>query len=89
MDAPGASNKRFIVAAGLVASQEVANAMRSEVPGARERVPKGQPGNIAFPGEHWRADNSRAKNILGLKFKSATETFSDLGRQLLELEKNV
>lgn len=87
MDAPGAGNQRFITSAGLIDSQKIADIFRSKVPGAEERVPKGSPGKYNLPADHYRADASKAERILGVKWRSAEETFGDVGRQMLEFEK--
>ncbi|KAJ4304671.1 hypothetical protein N0V90_000198 [Kalmusia sp. IMI 367209] len=87
LDAPEAANKQFIVTVGLADSQTIAGVLMAEVPGAEERVPKGSPGRKSFPEDQWSASNRKAKELLGLEFHIAEETFRDTGRQLLELEK--
>ena len=89
LDNPEAANQRFILAAALADSQKIADILRAVVPGANERVPKGTPGKSTFPADQWSADNSKVQRVLGLKFRSAEETFGDSGRQLLELIKAV
>lgn len=89
MDEPEAANQRFILAAGLLDSQKIADVLRTEVPGAMERVPRGTPGSNTFPEDQWRADNSKVQKILGLTFRSVEETIADAGKQLLELERTL
>jgi hypothetical protein len=37
--------------------------------------------------DRYSVSSERAKNVLGINFRSLEETFTDLGAQLLELEK--
>ncbi|KAF2680269.1 3-beta hydroxysteroid dehydrogenase/isomerase family protein-like protein [Lentithecium fluviatile CBS 122367] len=87
MDAPSAGNQRFITTADPVDSQKIADIMRAEVPGAAERVPKGEPGTNTLPADAYGADASKAERILGLKWRPVEETFANSARQLLEFEK--
>ncbi|KAF2738789.1 3-beta hydroxysteroid dehydrogenase/isomerase family protein-like protein [Polyplosphaeria fusca] len=86
MDAPHARNKRFFVSSGSVTSQQIADILREKVPGAVERVPKGTPGANTLAADAFKGNNTRVKEVLGLQFRSMEETFSDLGRQLVEIE---
>ncbi|KAF2261737.1 3-beta hydroxysteroid dehydrogenase/isomerase family protein-like protein [Lojkania enalia] len=87
MDAKDAGNQRFLVSPGSVTSQQIADIMREEVPGAAERVPKGTPGVDTLPVGAISIDTTKAKTILGLEYRSVKETFTDLGKQLLAIEK--
>ena len=89
MDNPAAANQRFIITAGRLGTQRIADILRATVPSAAERVPRGEPGTDNLPGENYKIDNSKSKEILGLEYTSAEETFGDLGKQLLEIEKRV
>jgi hypothetical protein len=85
MDAPKASNKRIFITAGPVFSQQISEILRSRVPGAEERTPEGEPGK--YPKDGYTADASLSRDVLGLEYRSVEETFEDLGRQLLEIER--
>lgn len=74
-----AKNKRFNICAGDVRSQEIANVLRAEVPGAEARVTRGEPGNDTRPEHAARLDSRRAEAILGMKWRSKVETFSGYG----------
>jgi nucleoside-diphosphate-sugar epimerase len=87
MDAPGAGNQRLLLAADVVDSQRIADILRANVPDAVERVPQGKPGTSTLPADNFAVDHSKAERVLGLKWRSAEETFADSGRQLLEFEK--
>ncbi|KAF1958442.1 NAD(P)-binding protein [Byssothecium circinans] len=88
IDAPDAGNQRFLITAGAVTSQQIADILRSEVPGADKRTPKGEPGKNRLADDAYSADTTKVRSVLGLTFRSAKETLADLGRQLLELEKS-
>jgi hypothetical protein len=84
---PEVGNKRVIVAAGSVTSQEIADILRSEISALAERTPVGNLGENTLPINPYSVDNGPAKDILGLEFLSKKTTFVDLARQLLEIEK--
>jgi nucleoside-diphosphate-sugar epimerase len=87
VDAPEAGNNRFLITNGSVTSQEIADILRAKVPGAEERVPKGEPGKNTLSEDAFSADTSKARRLLGLEYTSKEKTFEDVGRQLLEIEK--
>lgn len=83
---PEASNKRFIVSKGQITSQNISDILRKYIPELKERTPIGTPGAEGLPLNAYNADGSLAEKVLGIKFRHATETFVDLGRQLLAIE---
>ncbi|KAH7135075.1 3-beta hydroxysteroid dehydrogenase/isomerase family protein-like protein [Dendryphion nanum] len=87
IDTPEAANQRFIITAGRLTNQKIADLLREHVPGAAERVPKGDTGADTLPSDYYNIDNSKGLNVLGIKYRSAEETIGDLGKQLLEIEK--
>ena len=89
MFTPEASNKRFIICAGQISSQQISDTLRAAFPELAERTPIGKPGVSSLPGEAGRysASSDRAKRVLGIEFRSTEDTLKDLGAQLLALEK--
>jgi nucleoside-diphosphate-sugar epimerase len=87
MDVAEAGNKRFNVCAGEVRSQEIADILRREVPGAVNRVPRGEPGSVTRPDGAARLDCERAERVLGVRWRGKGTTFGDMGRQFLEIER--
>jgi nucleoside-diphosphate-sugar epimerase len=85
--APGVGNSRYLFTRGRISNQEIADILRKNLPEAEERIPLGTPGTVSLPPNAFDADNGPAKKVLGIKFRSHDETFRDLGKQLLELEK--
>jgi hypothetical protein len=84
---PEVSNKRVIVAAGAITSQEIADMLRSEVPALAERTPVGKPGENTLPINAYSVDGGPARDLLGVSFRSKEETFVDLARQILDIER--
>ncbi|KAF7907128.1 uncharacterized protein EAF01_004715 [Botrytis porri] len=76
---PEASGQRFIVCEGQISSQNISDIIRKKILELEERTIKDD-GSFACSSE-------RAEKVLGLKFRSKEETFVDLARQLLEMEK--
>ena len=83
---PEASNKRFIVTPGTIGSQQISDILRQNIPGLEKRIPEGTPGTSSLPADVFSADSSPAEKVLGIKFRSAEDTFVDLGKKLLEIE---
>ena len=84
---PAAGNQRIIISARAVSSQAVSDLLRSKFPELESRVPVGKPGTSSLPENAYSIGNEKAKSILGSTFRSDEETFVELGKQLLELEK--
>ncbi len=85
---PEASNQRFIICAGQIASQTISDTLRAHFPELADRTPAGQPGVSSLPPEKERytASNEKAERVLGIKSRSVEETFKDLGGQLLRID---
>jgi hypothetical protein len=84
---PEASNKRFLFTRGQISSQEISDILRKNIPELAERTPIGKPGTSSLPKGAYNADNTPAKDVLKVEFRSAESTFVDLVKQLLEIEK--
>lgn len=84
---PEAGNTRFLLSAGQVSSQQIADIVRAEVPELESRTPKGTPGAKGLPETAFTADASPAQKVIGITFRPMRETFSELARQLVEIEK--
>ncbi|TGO57759.1 hypothetical protein BCON_0062g00290 [Botryotinia convoluta] len=84
---PEASGQRFIVCKGQISSQNISDILRKNIPELEERTPKGVPGDKGLEDDSFACSSEKAEKVLGLKFRSKEETFMDLARQLLEIEK--
>lgn len=83
---PEASGKRFVICAGQVSSQEIADLLRGSIAELAERTPVGTKGGKLDPNAY-NCSSEQAKKVLGISFRNKEETFIDLGKQLLEIEK--
>ncbi|KAI1136252.1 putative NADPH-dependent methylglyoxal reductase GRE2 [Hypoxylon sp. FL0543] len=87
MDKPEAANKRWFPVAGDLGFQEMANYLREALPEKRDVIPIGEPGNTKKPEGWYGASAPEVEEVLGLKYRSAQESFRDLAPQLVEIEK--
>lgn len=79
-------NKRFIVSAGAVTSQAIADVLRTNFEELADRTPIGKPGDNTLSPDAYLVDSSLAKEVLGQQFRSVETTFIDLGHQLLDID---
>ena len=84
---PAASNKRFVICAGQVSSQEISDILRGSVEELKDRTPEGVKGGNLLDENAYDCSAALAKETLGISFRSKQETFVDLAMQLLEIEK--
>ncbi|KAI0842377.1 NAD dependent epimerase/dehydratase [Hypoxylon sp. FL0890] len=87
MDEPEAANKRWLPVAGDVSFQEIANYLREALPDKRDVIPIGDPENTKKPEGWYSASAPEVEEVLGLKYRSAKESFKDLAPQLVEIGK--
>ncbi|CZR63142.1 probable dihydroflavonol-4-reductase [Phialocephala subalpina] len=84
---PEASGQRFVICAEQISAQETADLLRQHIPELAERTPIGVPGGNKLPENAYNCSSEKAKKVLGLTFRSKEETFVELAKQLLEIEK--
>ena len=82
----GATSQRFLVIGGSYSYQMICDILRMEFPEIRDRVPEGEPGS-GLGADVYKVDCSKAKKVLGLRFRSLEECIVDTGRSLLDVEK--
>lgn len=61
--------------------------LRLHIPELEDRTPEGKPGVDSLPKNAYSADSGPAEMILGMRWRGAEETFVELGRGLLEIER--
>ena len=82
METEEAANKRFFVTEGYFSNKEVAAIIRENFPKYKDELPESAPGGD-YPSEKlYEVDNSRVKQILGIKFKGLEESITDLVKSL-------
>jgi len=78
-----AQGKRFFVTAGFYRNNDVADAIKKEFPELAEKLPeKYEADPKEFP---FKIDNSRAKEVLGLEYRSLETSVTDLVRSLQKM----
>ena len=85
IEIPEAANKRFFVTAGHYSNQEIAKCIRESFPEYREAVPEGVPGGGDPPEGSFGYDNGKAREVLGVEFRSLKESIVDTVRSLKEV----
>lgn len=87
---PEAGGNRFLASARQVSSQQISDTLRASFSELEEKTPMGKPGTSSLPekSKQYDANSAKTKNVLGIEFRSVEDTFKDLGKQLLSLEKN-
>lgn len=88
MTVPEAGNQRFVVCARQFDFQDVCDILRAHFPELSERTPRGNPGTRSLPPGAYDIDNSKAKALLGVGFRSLEETVLDVARCMLAIEHN-
>ncbi|KAJ9649621.1 Glycine-rich RNA-binding protein 2, mitochondrial [Coniosporium tulheliwenetii] len=84
MELPEAANKRFFVTAGHFSNREIVEAISKNFPDLKDGLPtEFKKGVDDYPEEGFYSyDNSRSREILGLKFRSIEECVTDTVKSL-------
>jgi nucleoside-diphosphate-sugar epimerase len=82
-----AGGERVLVSSKAISSQEIADILRRNFGQLEERTPVGKAGTKSLPDGAYGISNEKARRLLGVSFRSDEECFVDLGRQLLEIER--
>ncbi|KIV89460.1 hypothetical protein PV10_06859 [Exophiala mesophila] len=81
MEIPEAGGKRFLLTAGHYDNGEIASVIKSKFPDLADRLPKDISGDR--PKDVYGFDNSRSKELLGIKYRSLEESVVDTVNSLL------
>lgn len=82
-----AAGQRYFITSGNFTYQQVCDIIRADFPEKKSLVPEGNAG-APLP-DCYSVDNSKARNELGITFRSLKETIDDQVKQFLELEKTL
>jgi nucleoside-diphosphate-sugar epimerase len=86
MELPQAANQRFLFTAGHFSNREITDVIREWFPELNDKLPaKGTKGGDFPPEGIYKYDNSRSKNVLGIKFTSLEDSIVDLVKSLQSL----
>ncbi|KAK4225243.1 putative NADPH-dependent methylglyoxal reductase [Podospora fimiseda] len=86
MERKEAANKRFYVIGGTFSNGQIAGIIRDGFEELKDKLPEGKLEDD-FPETHWRFDNSRSKEVLGIKYKGLVESVRDTVASILEYER--
>ncbi|KAI0124979.1 hypothetical protein BJ170DRAFT_635901 [Xylariales sp. AK1849] len=81
-DVPEAGGQRFWVGQNFN-YQTAVDIARAQIPELKSRIPEGKPG---FVEDTYKVDGSKAAKVLGLSYKTLTQTIRDTYTQLLHAE---
>lgn len=78
-----AANKRFFVVTGYFSNREIAEVIEKDYPQYKDGLPtKSTPGGNYPEGGVYKINNSRVKEVLGIKFRSFEQSISDTVKSL-------
>ncbi|KAH8885261.1 NAD(P)-binding protein [Thozetella sp. PMI_491] len=83
IEVPEAEGKRFFITAGHCSNKKIVDAIRDRHPELEPVLPKNPVDD--FPADVYGYDNSRAREILGVDFRSLQECIGDTASSLLNL----
>jgi nucleoside-diphosphate-sugar epimerase len=83
LEVPEAGGKRFFITAGQYSLKSLVEAIRATHPELGPKLPKNPIDDT--PADIYGYDNSRAQELLGIKFTSLTDCIGDTTTSLLEL----
>ncbi|KAG7288364.1 hypothetical protein NEMBOFW57_007895 [Staphylotrichum longicolle] len=88
MTVPEAGGKRFYVVGGFFSNPRLAGIVRRRFPELEEKLPAREEaeGKDDFPEDHWAFDNSRSREVLGLKYRGLEESVADTVESILRFE---
>jgi len=83
IEIPEAANKRFFITAGYFTNKEIAEIIRKNFPEYESQLPGKDVKGGGYPEEGlYKYDNSRTKEVLGIKFRPLEESIVDLVKSL-------
>lgn len=78
-----AANKRFFITAGYFSNKEIAQVIDKKYPQYKDDLPTASTPGGDYPGEGvYKYDNTRVKEVLGIKFRSLDESITDTVKSL-------
>ncbi|KAI9850777.1 MAG: methylglyoxal reductase (NADPH-dependent) gre2 [Thelocarpon superellum] len=84
VEVPEAAGKRFLATAGLFSNKEIADIIRKNFPNLVSKLPTADTPGGDFPegGSPYSFDNTRSRELLGIKFRTLTESIVDTVKSL-------
>ena len=83
IESPKAANKRFFITADYFSNKRMAEVLRKHFPEYASQLPTESTPGGDFPAEGiFKIDNSRAKELLGVEFRSFEDSIVDTAKSL-------
>lgn len=83
MELPEAADKRFFVTAGYFTNKQICDIIRKHFPEYKDKLPTPETKGGDFPeGGVYKYNNSRAMEVLGLKWRTVEESIVDTVKSL-------
>jgi nucleoside-diphosphate-sugar epimerase len=83
MELPEAADKRFFVTAGYFTNKQICDIIRKHFPEYKDKLPTPETKGGDFPeGGVYKYNNSRAMEVLGLKWRTLEESIVDTVKSL-------
>lgn len=89
MERKDAGGKRFYVVGGYFSNAQVASIIRDKFPELKGMLPESGKWEDDFPKDHWRFDNSRSKEVLGIRYQGLEASVMDTVLSILDYENGV
>ncbi|KAK5047222.1 hypothetical protein LTR84_006744 [Exophiala bonariae] len=83
IEVPEAGGKRFLLTAGYYSNGEIASAIKSNFPDLADKLPQDLKSDK--PDDVYGIDNSRSKDVLGIKYRNLEESVIDTTKSLLAI----
>ncbi|KAK3899531.1 putative NADPH-dependent methylglyoxal reductase [Staphylotrichum tortipilum] len=89
MSVPEAGGKRFYVVSGFFTNHRICGLLRRHFREVYDNLPplSDELGNDDFPIVHWGFDNSRSKDVLGIRYMNLEQSIVDTVKSILALKK--
>ncbi|KAJ9609731.1 Glycine-rich RNA-binding protein 2, mitochondrial [Cladophialophora chaetospira] len=83
LEVPEAGGKRFFITAGHYSNADIADIIKKDFPDLADKLPSELKSDK--PADVYGIDNSRSKEVLGLKYRELKDTVDDTVKSLLEV----
>jgi nucleoside-diphosphate-sugar epimerase len=83
IEVPEAGGKRFFITAGYYSNKRIVDTIRETHPEIAPRLPQNPDDDFAK--DVYEYDNSRARELLGIEFRSLRDCISDTAASLIKL----
>jgi nucleoside-diphosphate-sugar epimerase len=83
IEVPEAAGKRFFCTAGFYSNAEIADVIKKNFPDLKDKLPASYESDLDMNKKPFEINNSRSKQVLGLKYRSIEESITDTVKSFL------